>query len=165
MSKPNKSRTQFAASDGGYTLAANAEQTLFYDLLAECRKLVDLMDYDEEGGLYFWPGAEDVAGKGLKCRCGICTNGARLIAKKFGGFVAGYSIDSDNSRILIAADVGGHDFAVVGPYIVDWWAWEYDHSIEDPVILRSEGIRLGKYLPETDWRVWSETDFTEKPRK
>jgi hypothetical protein len=160
-----KTTPQLNTQQQPYKLAADAEQTLFHNLLAECKRLTALMDYDEGGGFYFWPHAEGLAREGFDCKCGICTNGAKLIARQFGGFVAGYSITSDQSRLLVAADAGGHDFAIVGPFIVDWWAWEYEHSLDCPVILRSEGIRLGKYLPEADWRIFSESDFTGISRK
>jgi len=67
--------------------------------------------------------------------------------------VAGYAIDRDDPQTLIGADVGGHDFAVVGDFIVDWWAWEYERSLTTPVLARAEGIALGKYKPEQTWSV------------
>lgn len=137
----------------------NAEQTLYCSLLAECKRLRSLMDYDEEGGFYFWPHAEGLAREGFGSQCGICTNGARLIARKFGGVVAGYHFDEHDPETLVGTVAGGHDFAVIRPFIVDWWAWEYEQSLKCPVILRSEGILAGKYKPEAAWSVHPENDF------
>jgi hypothetical protein len=138
----------------------SAEQRLFDNLLTECKRLTFAMDYDESGGFYFWPHVEGLVRDGFDCRCGICTSGAKLIAKEFGGFVAGYLIQQEDPQTLVGAVTGGHDFAVVGPFIVDWWAWEYEHSLEGPVILRSKGIRFGKYKRETAWQVHPGNDFT-----
>ena len=145
--------------------APSAESSLYDNLLTECNHLTFAMDYDETGGFYFWPHVEGMVREGFDCRCGICTSGARLIAHKFGGFVAGYEIAPDEPRQFVGADVFGHDFAVVGPFIVDWWAWEYERSLECPVILRSDGIRSGKYKPEELWQIHPNNDFTGKPRK
>ena len=115
-------------------------------LLAECRKLVRLSKYDSQAGISIWPhvptGRND---------CGRCTNGAKLIAQKFGGFVAGYEIETTDPQTLVAAISGGHDFAVVGEFIVDWWGWEYEGSLESPVLTRAEGVAQGKYKPQKDW--------------
>ena len=75
--------------------------------------------------------------------CGICTNGARLVARKFGGTVVGYAGGQNPTALagkvkFLWGDGGtnwGHDFAVVGPFIVDWWlgCWteDSDRSIFD----------------------------------
>jgi len=93
-------------------------------LLAECHEIVRLAEYDTKAGVSIWPhvpaGCND---------CGICTNGARLIARKFGGFVAGYEITNEDPQTLAGAPEWGHDFAVVGEFIVDWWGWEYEGSL------------------------------------
>ena len=120
-------------------------------LLAECVRLKNAMKYDDANGFYFWPNIACL--RGNENQCGICTNGANLIAEKFGGFVAGYAIDRDDPQTLIGADAGGHDFAVVGDYIVDCWAWEYERSLKTPVLARAEGIALGKYKPELTWNI------------
>jgi len=136
-----------------------SERQLLIALTAECEFLKTTMKYDSQVGLYYWPHVCEVEEPEGPSECGICTNGAKLIAKKFGGFVAGYRIHPTESRTLIAADVYGHDFAVIGDYIVDWWAWEYDQSLEKPVIRRAEGIALGKYKPEFEWVVLAHNDF------
>jgi len=76
--------------------------------------------------------------------------------------VAGYAIDRDDPQTLIGADAGGHDFAVVGVLIVDWWGWEYEQAVDCPVILRAEGIALGKYKPEQTWQVFPDNDFRRR---
>jgi hypothetical protein len=136
-------------------LRHSLEQTL----LAECAELKTFMHYDEAEGFYFWPNVDGLAISEHANQCGICTTGARIIAKRFGGFVAGYLIDPGEPRTLIGADVFGHDFAVVGDFIVDWWGWEYEGSLELPVILRAEGIALGKYKPEEAWQIFPDHDF------
>jgi hypothetical protein len=123
-------------------------------LLAECERLEVLMEYDA-GGFHLWRHVGGVD-------CGICTNGARLIAKKFGSFVAGYPIETDEPQTLVGAFAGGHDFAVVGEFIIDWWGWEYEQSLDCPVILRAEGIALGKYKPEQAWQVCPDNDFRRR---
>lgn len=128
-------------------------------LLAECFDLRRLMAYDEEGGFYFWPQVDAARMLGKGDQCGICTSGARLMAEKFGGFVAGYAIDPEDPQTLVGAVAFGHDFAVVGDFIVDWWGWEYEQSLESPVIHRAEGIALGKYKPERLWEVHQSQDF------
>jgi len=125
-------------------------------LLAECRKLVRLSKYDSKAEISIWPhvptGRND---------CGRCTNGAKLIAQKFGGFVAGYEIKDMDPQTLVAAMTGGHDFAVVGEFIVDWWGWEYEGSLESPVLTRAEGIAQGKYKPQKDWEIAPLFDIDE----
>ena len=136
-------------------------QLLESDLLAECTKLKSLMRYDEAAGFYFWPEVFGFRFSDGANECGRCTNGAKLIAKKFGGFVAGHLITPEDSRSLVGADVFGHDFAVVGDFIVDWWGWEYEQSLLTPVLLRAKGVALGKYKPEEDWEVLPQQDFRE----
>ena len=114
-------------------------------LLAECFKLRELMAYDPQDGFYFWPQDTGLLIPEHADKCGICTNGARLIAGKFGGYVAGYPIGPGDPQTLVGAVAGGHDFAVVGNFIVVWWGWEYEQSLESPVLLRAEGVALGKY--------------------
>jgi hypothetical protein len=118
--------------------------------LAECERLEALMAWNE-GGFHYWPHAGGI-------ECGVCTNGARLIAEKFGGFVAGYEITPGESRALVGANVFGHDFAVVGEFLVDWWGWQYEQSIESPVFRIVEGIALGKCKPKNAWQVHPDND-------
>jgi hypothetical protein len=140
-----------ATQAGKFPFPPPAERVTKRALLAECKRLEALTEYDEDG-FHFWPHVGGV-------ECGLCTNGARLIAQKFGGFVAGYSIAPEDPRSLVGADVFGHDFAVVGNFIVDWWGWEYERSLESPVLSRAEGIALGKYKPERAWEVLPDDDF------
>lgn len=51
-----------------------------------------------------------------------CTSSAMMIAAKFNGKVFGYQIDTDDNSPIIGAKCGGHDFAIVGDYLVDWWS-------------------------------------------
>jgi len=126
-------------------------------LLAECHELVRLSEYDAKTGLSFWPHVSKDCND-----CGRCTNGAKFIAQKFGGYVAGYEIERTDPQTLVGTDAGGHDFAVVGDFIVDWWGWEYEESLETPVLTRAEGIALGKYKAEQDWKIFPPNDFRPK---
>jgi hypothetical protein len=117
-------------------------------LLAECHELVKLSQYDSKAGVSIWPHVS-----ALYNDCGNCTNGARLIAQKFGGFVAGYLIEDTDPQTLVGASAWGHDFAVVGDFIVDWWGWEYEGSLESPVLTCAEGMAHEKYKPQQDWEI------------
>ena len=61
----------------------------------------------------------------------ICTCGALLVAKEFGGKVMGY-FNRDNPTATIGDE--GHDFAVVDGWIVDFWAWAYESEIDYPMM-------------------------------
>lgn len=127
-------------------------------LLAECARLKAIMQHGE-AGFCFWPSTPSHPVPDGANQCGRCTNGARLIAEKFGGFVAGYPIGPEDPQDLIGAFAGGHDFAVIGLFIVDWWAWEYEQAIPSPVMLRVEGVARGLYKPESFSQVCPENDF------
>lgn len=58
-----------------------------------------------------------------------CTTGAMMIAKKFDGKVFGYQIPhTEEYKNKLAYDCFGHDFAVVGSFLVDWWAKYVEHE-------------------------------------
>jgi len=123
-------------------------------LLAECHELVRVSEYDTKAGISIWPHLPQDCND-----CGKCTNGAKFIAQKFGGYVAGYEIESTDPQTLVGANAYGHDFAIVGDFIVDWWGWEYEGALERPVLTRVEGIALGKYKAEQDWKIFPPSDF------
>ena len=131
-------------------------------LLAECARLTASMEYDEKRGFYFWPSAIGPALSEYERHCGICTHGARLLAEKFRGFVAGYETGPDDPLTLVGARAGGHDFAVVAEWIVDWWGWEYDQALDSPVLSRADGIALGKYKPKQAWELCPDYDFRRR---
>src|SRR5579862_7975235 len=60
--------------------------------------------------------------------CGEC---ARLVVEKFGGEIRGYWAE-DNPEAAAGHDGGGHDFALVGHFIVDPWLYHY--YVESPVL-------------------------------
>lgn len=128
------------------------------ELLAECRRLTQESKYNEEQGYSYWD-----TPKG-EIQCGRCTNGALLIAEKFGGYVAGYLMDFQPKTWqseLVARDCGGHDFAIVGDYLVDWWAWDYEESIPEPVLhlVADAELIARKYLPRAEWEITPENDY------
>jgi len=62
----------------------------------------------------------EVEGEPLLC----CTTGARWMAKRLNGAVWGYDWDR-NTTAAIGSDEGGHDFAIIGDFIMDPWAHGY----------------------------------------
>jgi hypothetical protein len=123
-------------------------------LLAECHELVRLSEYDAKAGISIWPHLPQDCND-----CGKCTNGAKFIAEKYHGYVAGYPIEATEAGILVGSNAFGHDFAIVDTFIVDWWGWEYEGSLETPVLTIAEGIALGKYKAEQDWEIFPPNDF------
>ena len=81
------------------------------------------------------------------------------MAHKFGGYVAGYEIDAKEKTFLVGGNAGGHDFAIVGDFIVDWWGWYYEGLPEIPVLTRAAGVARGLYKPEQDWKTVPDLDF------
>jgi len=55
---------------------------------------------------------------------GCCTNSANFIVDKLGGNVMGY-YHEDNPTSTIGRIEGGHDFTILGNYLVDLWYKEY----------------------------------------
>src|SRR3954470_12230969 len=96
-------------------------QDLENQLVEECFRM--RVDTAYSGDFHYWPWAEEGHQE-----CGHCTNGVYHLAKKFGGRVMGYRIPSDSPK-LAGGGVGGHDFAIIGNFLVDWWAWDYEMSI------------------------------------
>lgn len=128
----------------------NSNDTLRGDLIAECRRLYQVMRYNGSGGYWYWPRRK--IPKVRDNACGVCTNGAMIIALKFNGAVVGYFISASDPQTLIGDITLGHDFAIVGDFIVDWWGWIYAKELVCPVITKSYGIASRKYKPEERWR-------------
>lgn len=83
--------------------------------------LLKTEQYDEQQSYSYWPveGCPSVT---------CCTNGARLIATEFGGVIRGYSCRSvEDPRV--GAWSYGHDFAIVGQYLVDYWGAFVDECL------------------------------------
>jgi hypothetical protein len=86
-----------------------------------------------------------------------CTHSARLLAHKFGGKVYGYLFPTPAKKELIGQVCDGHDFAVIGKYIVDYWS-EFVYCTGVPAILDmtdpADIIKIqAYYLPLTDWQT------------
>ncbi len=129
------------------------------ELFAECERLKRTMRYNKIG-FHYWPEVKvrRFVPEGPS-ECGICTNGAKIIAARFDGYVAGYTIHPDESRRLVGADCFGHDFAVVGNFIVDWWGWEYEQSIFHPVIEIGSSVAAMAYKPVSEWQTFPHNDW------
>ena len=123
-----------------------------------CAYLTSSEKYDEEDGYGYWSGEPDAGNAGRELSV-VCTNSARRIAAKFGGKVYGYRFPDNTPRGtgLVGADTAeGHDFAVVGDYLVDWW----DSAVEgDPSgkcvydLTRDADTVARKYLPRSEWKL------------
>jgi hypothetical protein len=131
---------------GGVYFAGQVPPKLESEILKFCHWLRE--SADTSGDFAFWPHAP--AGQN---ECGVCTNGARLIARRFGGRVCGYAMSTRDSDDLIAKDCFGHDFAIVGDYLVDWWAWDYPESLPHPILhLQKDAALIAKYYkPQSEW--------------
>lgn len=124
-------------------------------LVEECVRMRDSAQYEDDQGFSYWPDADEPND------CGTCTTGALLLARKFNGYVAGYHIEDSEPSRLIAHGHGGHDFAVIGGFIVDWWAWQYEESLTLPVVPIDSEIAALRYKPSGQWEVHPENDFRE----
>lgn len=106
------------------------------------QELTDSEKYDEEEGVHYWYNPSG------KVESGICTNGAKLIAARFNGEVKGYATNQEN---LVGGACFGHDFAIVGEYLVDWWAKIYE---EKKAIWELNNPELEThYLPQNQWET------------
>lgn len=123
------------------------ESPLKTELEAFLTWLLDQERYHEEFGYSYWPfdhdlnQLEDIPANSIHSEeppmCSICTNGAIMVAKKFHGKVMGYAERvNPTARAGKPGDEwhqdgnnGGHDFAVVGNFIVDYWIYHFtsDH--------------------------------------
>lgn len=125
-------------------------------LAAYAKLLFDHEVYDEEEGCYRWPRAqyrfsdEDFGEEDIQC--GRCTNSARLIAQHFKGQVFGYSCD-ENPEAVVGRDCGGHDFAVVDGYLVDYWAHHFCGETNDPVLPVDSTEVFALYGPSSNWKL------------
>lgn len=104
--------------------------------------------YDEEEGCYYW----DNPSGGNRLDSGICTNGAELVAKKFGGKVFGYYLGHGESALVGNT---GHDFALVQDrFLVDWWGANVEGTSKPVYDLQDQGDaqEVSKlYLPRESW--------------
>jgi hypothetical protein len=83
---------------------------------------------------------------------GQCTTSAKYLARMLGGIVVGYST-SKNPEAEVGRDLDGHDFVLIGDYLIDWWS-HVAHG--NPLILsrRSNSIRVRRlYGDPSTWEV------------
>lgn len=83
----------------------------------------------------------------------VCTNGARWLQEKFfpEATVTGYNMD-DNPTALIGADIYGHDFLIVGDYLIDFWYNDICGNKDAPVFLhlKNDAALVNKYYGDPD---------------
>ena len=101
--------------------------------------LQDQEKYDDEG-YHYWTLPNPWGWERIQSGC--CTNGARLIARRFNGRVFGYLFD-DNPSATVGLPCGGHDFAVIGAYLVDYWAWAVSGDLTDPITPLADAKSFG----------------------
>lgn len=128
----------------------------------EIQQYIDFLYESEvytEWGYSYWPHANLEHGNSV-CNC---TTGANLICHKFGGKVYGYHIRPDEKyKNIIGFHAGGHDFAIVGEFLVDYWAKYVEDLNNEPILhlVQDMAIIKEKYLPLTMWRnlpLWEKT--------
>jgi len=107
--------------------------------------------YDEDLEMSIWR----VEGYSHDLSVTQCTSSAMLIADTFGGKVYGYSLDmEDNDSEKIGSDSGGHDFAIVGDYLIDYWGRYVngDKKLKPVLHLKEDAKEIEKYyLPQSEW--------------
>ncbi len=88
-----------------------------------------------------------------------CTDSASLIASFFDGKVYGYFIEEHDERIFGSAS-GGHDFAIVGNYLVDWWIKYIEGDSERAIFDMNDPADM-KYINEHyfDKDQWEDSSF------
>lgn len=108
--------------------------------------------HDATEGRYFWKLSPTGLPSDQPLDVGVCTNSARIIARRFGGALLGYAA-SDNPSALI----GPHDFALCGTLVVDYWAHFYKQVSNVPVLDLSDVVQrhaaLKLYGNPERWRL------------
>jgi hypothetical protein len=76
--------------------------------------------YDQEAGYSKF--GSDPFGDMASVTC--CAFSAQMFTLRFGGSVYGYFLDVDDPELECIHGYWsqGHDFAIIGKYLVDWWA-------------------------------------------
>jgi YHS domain-containing protein len=106
------------------------------ELEAEADALLPLERYDDDEGFSYWDHHDPKVLANDKVKqyrpeewhrisCTQCTNSARILASKHNGAVFGYAVDNPRDE-RIGAFSGGHDFSVIGEWLVDYWAKHVD---------------------------------------
>lgn len=127
--------------------------------LRECLRLKTEEAYNERVGISYWPHIGELEYPECPAESGICTNSAKIIARRLGARVCGYPIFDHDSSNLVAYSAHGHDFCVIDGMIVDWWAWHVEESIKHPIIPIWDGVRRGLYKNPLHWNTWPQHDF------
>lgn len=73
--------------------------------------------------------------------CGVCTDSAIKIARRFHGKVFGYNCTTNSNAAIGKEFCEGHDFAVIdNRFIVDYWAYRVIGVMTDPVLDLSKDL-------------------------
>ena len=122
------------------------------DITAFLAHLTETEQYNEPEGYHFWPAGYPGAPAGSPAYTGTCTVGAAIIAKRFGGSIWGYS---ENPVATVSPT--GHDFAIVGVWLVDWWAFNVEGSAPKMIFnLETEADLIASlYGPSQAWEPTS----------
>jgi hypothetical protein len=85
-----------------------------------------------------------------------CTASAMLVAHKFSGIVYGYDLTRNNNEEIIGDCCGGHDFAVVDHYLVDYWHGYVNTDKKHEAVLDlnkpTDAAYVARYyLPREQW--------------
>jgi hypothetical protein len=126
-----------------------AEITAFLD------HLTDTEQFNEAECYHYWPAGHPGAPADSPAYTGTCTVGAAIVAKRFGGSIWGYG---ENPAATVSPT--GHDFAIVGMWLVDWWAYNVEASTPKMIFnLETEGALIASlYGPR---KSWEPTPFCE----
>jgi hypothetical protein len=129
-------------------------------LFEYCKELSITELYDETEGVHYWNIPCLRRNRTYTVQSGVCTDSARLIPNKFGGKVFGYLMQ-DNPKAVIGHDCFGHDFALVGTYLVDFWAWHVDGSIKFPMFsLIKDAVLIKSLYGDSDcWKEVVKTSY------
>lgn len=113
-------------------------------------ELFETEKYDEAEGYHYWDRPSGL--KEERIPSGCCTNSARLVANKFGGKVFGFA-HQFNKTAVVAKDCFGHDFAIVGDLLVDWWAFHFTGETDRPIyhLVKDAAQVLHLYGPRENW--------------
>lgn len=96
---------------------------------------------DETEGRYYWNLTPEGLPSNQPLDVGVCTNSARIVARRFGGALLGY-----DAAVNPTASVTPHDFALCGTLVVDYWVHFYRQVSKTPVLDLSDAMQRREAL-------------------